>query len=584
MNKRFNIRLALEQQDPALEIDKVIEAQDNSQNGDPASSAAAAVEIQQTEAIDATVVNPEPATDNTPANTDPVPEVPPAEPAVVVETPSEAPIEPTEPAPAVDPAPESTDQAEPTDNREQPPAAEPNPEPADASTEDSQTGSDEGKVEDGSLEEQTAAEEDMALAEVVEPIDAFDDQHEMVTDALNTVVKLEQLVDTINTTDAIEEGLDPTSVQIVATVLDDAARRMGVDPVELNMPAVEAFKSFSGRVTNTKLVLETISEFVGRIWSAIVSAVRNSIEWIKNFFTTLGKFYTAKKNTIKQLIATLDKVTNESTDVGKCENKALVFRLQFNDGVTKGVENLIKLNQDFTAHAADQVKEAVRDLDTAITKMNLNDSSQAADFEPVIYQPTHFVVGKVKGYEPSTSLLESFVYDKELPGNLQAIVYLPKPGQVTGLEISHALKQSSFILGAEVSASETELSYFAKADLKHFLQTLDKACDAGITTKNGYEAFVSEKKKLLATVEKYLKDQKGSVDKNLSGKVDNETSVAFDKQDPKTRFSTEVFAQIQMVDGVLVGGLNKINRLTQTIVTTGISFASDNIKSLAKSS
>jgi hypothetical protein len=96
--------------------------------------------------------------------------------------------------------------------------------------------------------------------------------------------------------------------------------------------------------------------------------------------------------------------------------------------------------------------------------------------------------------------------------------------------------------------------------------------------------FIAEKEQLAKVIQLYMSEQQKQASKNLSdSSKDATTPESFEKQDSKSRFATDVLAHIQMVDGVYVMGLSKINRLSQTVVTAAIEFSSSNIKFLAKS-
>ena len=558
--KRFNIRLALEQEnDTVLEIDKAIDADNNLNAGSPEESADAAVQLQElndSSTQDAST----PADDSQASDQQTADTATPEQPVETVEN-----IEPTDDTEA------STDTKETQ---------------ATDSVDNSEKGSDEAVVQDGSLEEQTQATEDVALAEVIEPVDGYEDHQNSVSDALNTVIQLENLIATINTTDAIEEGLDPSSIQIVATVLGNAAKSQGVDPSECMTPGLESFKSFSGRKAHTGLVLESITEFVGRIWKAIVNAVRSSIAWIKSAVENFGKFYQGKQSSIKSLIASLDKVDNPSVKMEPYENELVISKLHYQTGgLTKGIEALTQLNKDFSGDCKQDVKEVVTDLTNSIKKFNDGLTDQAITLDTKISTPTDFIfiVGNVKGYEPTDDSLESFVYRKQLPGALEAVVYLPKSQASTHLGAAKTIRGSRFLLASSDNSKVESIDFLAKADLKQYLQSVDKLCSVGVTTLDVYKQFINEKEQLAKVIQLYMSEQQKQASKNLSdSSKDATTPESFEKQDSKSRFATDVLAHIQMVDGLYVMGLSKINRLSQTVVTAAIEFSSSNIKFLAK--
>ena len=537
--KRFNIRLALEQEnDTVLEIDKVVDADNNLNAGSPEESADAAVQLQELN---------DSSTQDAPA--------------------------PTDKQQSVDETPTDTTKT-----------AEKQKTEAVNSDNNTEKGSDEAVVQDGSLEEQTQATEDVALAEVIEPVDGYEDHQNSVSDALNTVIQLENLIATINTTDAIEEGLDPSSIQIVATVLGNAAKSQGVDPSECMTPGLESFKSFSGRKAHTGLVLESITEFVGRIWKAIVNAVRSSIAWIKSAVQNFGKFYQGKQSSIKSLIASLDKVDNPTVKMEPYENELVISKLHYQaGGLTKGVEALTQLNKDFSGDCKQDVKEVITDLTNSIKKFNDGLTDQAITSNSQTTIPTDFTAGDVKGYEPTDDSLESFVYRKQLPGALEAVVYLPKNQATTYLDSTKSIRGSRFLLASSDNSKVESIDFLAKADLKQYLQSVDKLCSAGVATLDVYKQFITEKEQLAKVIQLYMSEQQKQASKNLSdSSKDATTPESFEKQDSKSRFATDVLAHIQMVDGLYVMGLSKINRLSQTVVTAAIEFSSSNIKFLAK--
>ncbi len=130
----------------------------------------------------------------------------------------------------------------------------------------------------------------------VDLVDVMDEQAEQIADVKNItelcdiMVSLEA-IDTVMRTPGTTIGKG--GEELLAITLNHLSARAGI-AANTNAVSMESYKT-------PAMALEGIGEFVTKIWDTIVKAIKDSIEWVKDFFSKIF-------NTNEQIVKRVDKL------------------------------------------------------------------------------------------------------------------------------------------------------------------------------------------------------------------------------------------------------------------------------------
>ena len=144
-------------------------------------------------------------------------------------------------------------------------------------------------------------------AEAMPDIAEVESQSEGINEGIEAADQLEQVEAVVS--DAVEngEGLDPVAAESLRIAVEAICARVGANPKAMYaLYATENFSSASSRKANSKIALESVSEFLKSLWEKIKAAVKNLWEKVQALW---NKHLSSLGRTVKALESMKDKVS-----------------------------------------------------------------------------------------------------------------------------------------------------------------------------------------------------------------------------------------------------------------------------------
>ena len=124
-----------------------------------------------------------------------------------------------------------------------------------------------------------------------------------VEDAVQAGEELEDIADVAADAVASGEGFDEKTAEVASIAIESIRNRLGVYEETRLVPVRESFGNTNTKLMSTKLILEGVSDFIKKIWTAIKQASLRAWEMIKSFFAKIFNSATLLAKNIASLKA-----------------------------------------------------------------------------------------------------------------------------------------------------------------------------------------------------------------------------------------------------------------------------------------
>lgn len=132
-----------------------------------------------------------------------------------------------------------------------------------------------------------------AEAEVAESSVEGDDIENTIDDGAEAATALESMIDQLRIC-AQNGGLSKEAAGVVAIQMSYMRNNLGL--AGSGMPAIESFGTTTGRISATKISVESLGEQLKEVWKNIINAIKKAIQWVKDhFFKVFGAAERMKK-------------------------------------------------------------------------------------------------------------------------------------------------------------------------------------------------------------------------------------------------------------------------------------------------
>jgi len=114
---------------------------------------------------------------------------------------------------------------------------------------------------------------------------------------------------------------------------------------------------------------------------------------------------------------------------------------------------------------------------------------------------------RIPGYDFSDAYIESYVYNRVLPGNILFIGHFPKKSLKSREDILEAYKDAKVFMGfdEEHFVSNESVGYMSVEDISNYLDNLDQLCDIGLKENEKLDGILKAKRHLKIKLSLYLK-------------------------------------------------------------------------------
>lgn len=251
---------------------------------------------------------------------------------------------------------------------------------------------------------------------------------------------LESIYDVMTLTIA-NGGLDQHNAQVANVAIAHLYKRVGIKTKP--MPAMESFDWPAARITATQLALEGVQSALKTIWEAIVKAIKDSIQWVKNFFikvfSATGKLEKRADDLEKELVdlektsPTIKAVAMESSAFNTMKNEPIAVGLAISGKVgpvKNATEAFVSVADSIFSEHASRVKGSVDDF-MKYVESNYFDEMKEPDIEQTPTINCDYLAVKGMEYVPN-AYSKGFIRvgdhgalyrSRELPGNDAAVSY-----------------------------------------------------------------------------------------------------------------------------------------------------------------
>lgn len=174
--------------------------------------------------------------------------------------------------------------------------------------------------------------------------------------------------------------------------------------------------------------------------------------------------------------------------------------------------------------------------------------------------------GSIEGYEPSSELVSSYHYSKQLPGDVSFIAYLPIKDINNVEDASKAYNASSMFLGFNTKTfkARDSVDYMTLDGLSTFLDVMSGLCETCIAHQHFYEEIKKGKVGMRFTIKNYF------------------LKMAASKEKVSLRNSLVEYVYLKnlLIDKVYLVAAMAIHDYVAKVLVSATSFAKENVRKL----
>lgn len=367
------------------------------------------------------------------------------------------------------------------------------------------------------LEEEQVIEAAVAAADpaavVADPVEQLDNADSLETELLEVqetvdegVTQETQVEEAVEVSEALGEyqealesiakqgGLDRNGAMILHIGLEQLRARVGVTGGKVTMPSMESFGGASQRVRATQLAMESIAETAGKVWAAILAAIKRAGEWLKNFWKTLTDSNHRLKARAEKVKAAAAAAKGEAA--GELENAGLAGKLHINGKVEKTFDREFAEFASFCEVMAGKVVPGVvaysKQIAESIPKSVADQESEDITFRAADAKAAYAGV-KLSAGEAAGEGIESLKSD-QLPGGKALLVQVPTADGVAGAMVFAKCKTTVGLFApATAKATSDKLPVLGKNSVDTIVNgvlTTTKAVDTLRAHEKDFDAFI----------------------------------------------------------------------------------------------
>ena len=202
-------------------------------------------------------------------------------------------------------------------------------------------------------------------SDMVGEIDSVETQVTAIDDGMGAADQLESVHEVVEASVEEGEGLSPIAAEAVRIAVEAICARVGANPKSMYaLYATENFQSASSRKANSRIALESISDFLKNLWEKIKAAVSNIWTKVTEFWnkhvSNLGRVLKALES-MKSKISATKGSPNQGSDEVKASSGLKNTFVGKGDISTTEIESYISTHTD-CAKDIDMMLKATKDL------------------------------------------------------------------------------------------------------------------------------------------------------------------------------------------------------------------------------
>lgn len=247
-----------------------------------------------------------------------------------------------------------------------------------------------------------------------------------VETAEETAGDLENMAEVVEATEE-DGGLDDKGAAVLEAAVESLFDRVGLPRNGRILPSLESFGEASGKITSTRISVESIKEGAAKLWEKIVAAFNKAVEWLlatyNKLFDSATKLKASAEKAAKAAAALSDGAAGEKATLdAPAVFKKLAVGGAFPSDLSTAVATAAKIGEAIAKHQAEiNGKMEKNTKEFAAGKLEGFATSVTAEAVPA---PAGFST------ENSTGTV-SVATSPELPGGVKIVLRSPK-NTVTG--------------------------------------------------------------------------------------------------------------------------------------------------------
>lgn len=350
------------------------------------------------------------------------------------------------------------------------------------------------------------------------------------------------------------DGIDEATAEIVEASVESILKvaRIGIKFQQLGLPTTESFKVKANRNRLGVKTCEALDISAKKIWQSIVTAIKNSIEWVRNFF---NKIFGAAENLEKRAKALKEKTTSLSgqPEEANLENNALYNAVRLNGAPAKP--------SDISDLAHEAVKLFAEQKKTVDEFGKVELGGGGASF----FQPTPASYG-LKPADSGTAKRVTAEGDiavhvsSRFPG--ESVVFLAVPKAQGGADAKAYSDYASKIRAGSISLSDKKdegksLKTLSISEIQAIADSVASLANTVAAYKSNLTAINANKEKFVSKLEAYMQkdgkdeaDSKGDASKKAKAeatiyrKLMDEPAASFASHSVKSMSSVLQYAEL----------------------------------------
>jgi hypothetical protein len=249
---------------------------------------------------------------------------------------------------------------------------------------------------------------------------------------------------------------------------------------------------------------------IEKILSSLIKSSIAIVKFAKKHIFTF-KSYKAKIVKLKEALnlyksLTTKKEFNSEEELYKSKDYIKLLKIKDNFNFDKNSSVFLELFNAYTNEILIKVRNNLSSTKTLISRVSKGDVNKPNRFMVEDISFTGFTKKTVKGYEPEHEGLDTYAYNKLLPGDEILLGYAPSKVLASNELIEEAYKHSKIFLGFEVNDGNVseEVPFINIDNLEKYLEELTMICDIGIKQDKVFDEVIKIKDSLKSGLRDYL--------------------------------------------------------------------------------
>ena len=338
-----------------------------------------------------------------------------------------------------------------------------------------------------------------AVSEITADEAAINEGNGQIEQASAVADGLETLADHVEEQNEAGDGLTEEQADTVEVAVECMLKvsRIGVSYKSLGLPSSESFKKRENRKQLGHATTEALRDTAGKVWQAIVDAIKKSIQWVVNLFNKIFGAAERLKKRADSLKETANNLIDGKPKENKIENESLYQSIVVGGKVAGAgdISAIGKVAGELFATQKQTVKEFA-DMDAAKA---LTYQLDVAGYG--LTKQTGNIAKKITA-EGGVDVYST----KPMPGDVVVYVALPAD-KIDTPDKAASIKAGSTYIGDKKPAGKP-MDVLKPSDISGVAAAVSSLADTVVTYKRDLAEINASKDKFIKAIEKHIQAER----------------------------------------------------------------------------